>query len=255
MFSPDPPGQNLTMSAKKDSATAADELDSFELVRPGLGETDAEADPERTETEGERLQRVIDAAASSPERKKAKRDLWVWARQERFLESFASLGTTVHACEAAGVSQRTVRDWRKRDQLGFIARMDGSAESFADRLEALAIDHCRRLKPGQNPTLILALLNARRASSTYSQFRPAAAVDPLTARETLSELRRLSLSSVGPEVSEDEAATSSAVAEAEHLIRSRSAATPRAAHIPIEDVAQEGQEGPPSGSEGGADGR
>jgi len=242
------------MNAKKDSASAPDELDSFELVRPGLGETDAEADPERTESEGERLQRVIDRLASSPERKKAMRDLWVWNRQERFLESFASLGTTVHACEASGVSQRTVRDWRKRDQLGFVARMDGSAESFADRLEALAIDHCRRLKPGQNPTLILALLNARRASSTYSQFRPAAAVDPLTARETLSELRRLSLSSVGPESSEDETATSSAIQEAEDLIRSRSAAAPRAAHIPMEDEAQELEEGGPSGSEGGAGG-
>jgi len=129
--------------------------------------------------------------------------------------------------------------------------MDGSAESFADRLEALAIDHCRRLKPGQNPTLILALLNARRASSTYSQFRPAAAVDPLTARETLSELRQLSSSIVGPEGPDNETATSSAIAEAEQLIRSRSTATPGAALIPSEDESQLGPEAQDVGSEGG----
>ena len=242
------------MNAKKDSTPAAEELDSFELVRPGLGETDAEPDPEQPETVGEQLQREIAALAPSPARKRKLRDQNTWARQELFLQAFASLGTTVHACEASKVSQRTVRDWRKSDRLGFLARMDGSAESFADRLEALAIDHCRKLKPGQNPTLLLALLNARRASSTYSQFRPAAAVDPLTARETLSELRRLSLSSVDPESSKDTIPTSYAIQEAEALIRSRSAAAPRAAHIPIEDEAQELEEGGPSGSEGGAGG-
>ena len=56
------------MSAKKDSAPAPDELDSFELVRPGLGETDAELDPERPETVGEQLQREVDALAPSPTR-------------------------------------------------------------------------------------------------------------------------------------------------------------------------------------------
>jgi hypothetical protein len=240
------------MSAKKDSAPAPDELDSFELVRPGLGETDAELDPERPETVGEQLQREVDALAPSPTRKRKLRDRDIWARQERFLEAFSSLGTTVHACEASKVSQRTVRDWRKSDRLGFIARMDGSAESFADRLEALAIDHCRRLKPGQNPTLILALLNARRASSTYSQFRPTAAVDPLTARETLSELRHLSSSIVGPEGPDNEAATSSAVAEAEELIRSKSSATPGAALIPTEDESHLGPEPQAPGSNEGA---
>ncbi len=239
------------MNAKKDSTPTAEELDSFELVRPGLGETDAEPDPEQPETVGEQLQREIDALAPSPSRKRKLRDRDIWVRQERFLEAFASLGTTVHACEASKVSQRTVRDWRKADRLGFLARMDGSAESFADRLEALAIDHCRKLKPGQNPTLLLALLNARRASSTYSQFRPAAAVDPLTARETLSELRQLSSSIVSPEGPDNEAATQSAIAEAEQLIRSRSAATPSQAHIPKEDESQLGPEPRDGGSEGG----
>ena len=41
------------MNAKQHSTPAAEELDSFELVRPGLGEPDAELDPERPETVGE----------------------------------------------------------------------------------------------------------------------------------------------------------------------------------------------------------
>ena len=68
--------------------------------------------------------------------------------------------------------------------------MDGEAESFADRLEAVAWDLVKRLKPGNSPMILLAMLNAKRSH----QYRPATAVDPVTARDTLSELRQLASS-------------------------------------------------------------
>ena len=145
----------------------------------------------------------------------------MWARQERFLAAYAACGTITHAAQAAGVSRRTVNDWRSADRLGFLARMDGEAESFADRLEAVAWDLVKRLKPGNSPMLLLAMLNAKRSH----QYRPAVQVDPVTARDTLSELRQLASSGAAAEdQAEDRGAA--AVAEAERLLGARTVSGP-----------------------------
>jgi hypothetical protein len=198
------------------------ELAAYELVRSGLGDHDHDQDQDRKPTEGERLRAFVDISAPSPERKRAILELAMWTRQERFLAAYASCGTLTHACQAAGVSRRTVNDWRSADRLGFLTRMDGEAESFADRLEAVAWDLVKRLKPGNSPMLLLAMLNAKRSH----QYRPAVQVDPVTARDTLSELRQLASSGAGPEdqVIDQGAA---AVAEAERLLSTRATPGPR----------------------------
>ena len=215
------------MSAKEDreKAEAIDQQQAaFELVRPGLGDQDqdGELDQDRKPTEGERLQAFVDSSAPSPERKRALLELAMWARQERFLAAYAACGTITHAAQAAQVSQRTVRDWRSADRLGFLARMDGEAESFADRLEAVAWDLVKRLKPGNSPMLLLAMLNAKRSH----QYRPATALDPVTARDTLSELRQLANNGPGDQVDQVEDQGAAAVAEAERLLGSRAAPGP-----------------------------
>ena len=201
----------------------AAELAAFELVRPGLGDQDrdGEQDQDRKPTEGERLRAFVDSSAPSLERKRALLELAMWDRQERFLAAYAACGTITHAAEAAGVSRRTVQDWRTADRLGFLARMDGEAESFADRLEAVAWDLVKRLKPGNSPMILLAMLNAKRSH----QYRPATQVDPVTARDTLSELRQLASSgAVAEDRPEDQGAA--AIAEAERLLGTRSTPGP-----------------------------
>ena len=145
-------------------------------------------------------------------------DLAVWDRQTRFLEALETTPGIVHAAEAAGVSKRTVNDWRQRDTMGFLARMDGARESFADRLLALSWSLVQRLRPGQSPVLLLSLLN-----HYVPGFRPATAPEPMDARTTLAELRALS-ASTAPE-SALSASTASeaelAVAQAQALLRSR----------------------------------
>ena len=221
------------MSAKKqqdqDQDNAA-ELAAFELVRSGLGDQDRDGDQDqdRKPTEGERLQAFVDSSAPSPERKRALLELAMWDRQERFLAAYAACGTITHAAQAAGVSRRTVNDWRSADRLGFLARMDGEAESFADRLEAVAWDLVKRLKPGNSPMLLLAMLNAKRSH----QYRPAVQVDPVTARDTLSELRQLASSGPGDQVDQVQDQGAAAVAEAERLLGTRS--TPGPGLRPIE---------------------
>ena len=242
------------MSAKKDRQQAEDidqQQAAFDLVRPGLGteDQDGELDQDRKPTEGERLQAFVDSSAPSLERKRALLELAMWDRQERFLAAYAACGTITHACEAAGVSRRTVNDWRSGDRLGFLARMDGEAESFADRLEAVAWDLVKRLKPGNSPMILLAMLNAKRSH----QYRPATAVDPVTARDTLSELRQLASSGPNDQVDQvqDQAA---AVAEAERLLGSRTEPGPglrpmKAEHWDSGETAESGGNGPEPGDQ------
>ena len=143
-------------------------------------------------------------------------DLAVWDRQTRFLEALETTPGIVHAAEASGVSKRTVNDWRQRDTLGFLVRMDGARESFADRLLALSWSLVQRLRPGQSPVLLLSLLN-----HYVPGFRPATAPEPMDARTTLAELRALS-ASTAPETAPSVSTADTALAQAEALLAERS---------------------------------
>ena len=75
------------------------------------------------------------------------------------------------------------------------------------------------MKPGQNPTLLICLLNA----TLPNKYRPAVQVDPVTARDTLAELRQLAAAAPSAEDPPDDQGAA-AVAEAERLLSAR--ATP-----------------------------
>ena len=200
----------------------------LDLVRPGLGHVDQGEDLEHVDDRGSELRRMIDTSAPSPERKRALRDLATWDRQQRFLEALETTPGIVHAAEAAGVSKRTVNDWRQRDTMGFLARMDGARESFADRLLALSWSLVQRLRPGQSPVLLLSLLN-----HYVPGFRPATAPEPMDARTTLAELRALSASTAPESASSASTATDAelAVAQAQELLRSRALGPGDRAHL------------------------
>jgi hypothetical protein len=186
----------------------------LDLVRPGLGHVDQGEDLEHVDDRGSELRRMIATTAPSPERKKAYRELAIWDRQTRFLEALECTPGITHACEASGVSRRTVQDWRTADRLGFLARMDGAREAFADRLLALSWSLVQRLKPGQSPVLLLSLMNF-----FIPGFRPATAPEPMDARTTLAELRALSASTAaGPALPASTAVDP--VAEVESWLRS-----------------------------------
>tara|TARA_Y100000310_G_scaffold112123_1_gene110551 strand:+ start:199 stop:918 length:720 start_codon:yes stop_codon:yes gene_type:complete len=186
----------------------------LDLVRPGLGHVDQD-NVDQVDDRGSELRRMIASTAPSPERKRALRDLATWDRQTRFLEALETTPGVVHAAEAAGVSKRTVNDWRQRDTLGFLARMDGARESFADRLLALSWSLVQRLRPGQSPVLLLSLLN-----HYVPGFRPATAPEPMDARTTLAELRALS-ASTAPESASTVTDADRAIAQAQELLSVR----------------------------------
>ena len=85
--------------------------------------------------------------------------------QQRFLASYATFGTISHACDATGVSDETVRIWRKCDVQGFTERFNAAQEAYADYLEHLA--HERVTVPSNlgrtgSDILLIAMLNAHR---------------------------------------------------------------------------------------------
>ena len=186
----------------------------LDLVRPGLGHVDQD-NVDQVDDRGSELRRMIATTAPSPERKKALRELAIWDRQQRFLEALETTPGVVHACEASGVSRRTVQDWRTADRLGFLARMDGARESFADRLLALSWSLVQRLRPGQSPVLLLSLLN-----HYVPGFRPATAPEPMDARTTLAELRALS-ASTAPVSASTVTDADRAIAQAQELLSVR----------------------------------
>ena len=187
----------------------------LDLVRPGLGHVDQDDQGDQVDDRGSELRRMIANTAPSPERKKAYRELAIWDRQTRFLEALECTPGITHACEASGVSRRTVQDWRTADRLGFLARMDGAREAFADRLLALSWSLVQRLKPGQSPVLLLSLMNF-----FIPGFRPATAPEPMDARTTLAELRALS-ASTAPVSASTVTDADRAIAQAQALLRDR----------------------------------
>ena len=243
------------MSAKKDRQQAEDinqHQAAFELVRPGLATVDhgdiGEPVPEDL---GGKLARIAaggDTSATSAEIKRAKLQLPSWKRQEEVLEAFAALGNLTAACEAAGVSRRTADPWRRVDALGFTGRLETAKAGFGDRLESLAWDLVKKMKPGSNPTLLICLLNA----TLPAKYRVQTALDPATARDTLSELRQLANSGPGPTEAGTEDRAAAAVAAAERLLGTRS--EPGAGvRLPRAEPRTDGGQGQP-GTEGGPEG-
>ena len=217
------------MSAKKEKDQDQDnaaELAAFELVRPGLATEDrGDIGEPLPEDLGQKMARIAageDSSATSAEIKRAKLQLPSWKRQEEVLRGFEALGNLTAACEAAGVSRRTAEHWRRLDSLGFAGRLENAKSGFGDRLESLAWDLVKKMKPGSNPTLLICLLNA----TLPLKYRPAVQVDPVAARDTLSELRQLASSGPGDQVDQVQDPGAAAVAEAERLLGTRSTPGP-----------------------------
>ena len=238
------------MNAKEEQEHAA-EAEAFELVRPGLATVDrgdiGEPPPDDL---GTKLAKIAagDISATSAEIKSAKLRLPSWRRQEEVLEAFSALGNLTAACEAAGVSRRTAEHWRRVDALGFAGRLEAAKGGFGDRLESLAWNLVKKMKPGSNPTLLICLLNA----TLPAKYRVQTALDPATARDTLSELRQLASSGPGPMEEGTEDGAAAAVLEAERLIGERAepgagVRLPRAEPRSHGGQAQSGSEGGPEG--------
>ena len=72
------------------------------------------------------------------------------AHQDAFLAAFMLLGSVRAAGEAVGISREAVSRWNRNNVHGFRERYASAREDFVESLQ----------KPGDNPVLLIALLNA-----------------------------------------------------------------------------------------------
>ena len=121
-------------------------------------------------------------------------------RKAVFLEAFGEWGTIRKGCDAAGIHRNTYLWWLGSDP-DFTRSVDLMRQSFAESLEAIALDRVRN--PDKNrgsDLLLLGLLNA----NMPAKYRPSVAVDQDSAKELITEWRKASQAVKKEGVSADE---------------------------------------------------
>ena len=118
-------------------------------------------------------------------------DKKTYRNQEAFLTAYAEVGVISQALKLCGVSQRCQEQWWNHDKFGYKARRRRAEESHADLLEQKLFSLIGQLTPNNSVVGLLAALNAHRSEKTSERYRPSVASTDDTAREVMSELRRL----------------------------------------------------------------
>ena len=108
-------------------------------------------------------------------------------RQEAFLKSYGTCGTTLHAAKAAGISRSVVYQWEKIDHLGFRERWENTRHDFRESIEALCYDRIRNPVGNKgSDVLAIALLNAHYPE----KYRQNVTIVDTSAKDLLSRLRK-----------------------------------------------------------------
>jgi hypothetical protein len=110
----------------------------------------------------------------------------VKARQDLFLKMYEKVGVISRTCNTIGLHMDTVMRWKKDDVLGFRDRFFGAHYIFAESLEELAYDRVQQQKPSDNPTLLIALLNA----NLPQKYRPQVGSSDEVTRDVMMEMRK-----------------------------------------------------------------
>jgi hypothetical protein len=82
------------------------------------------------------------------------------ANQDAFLATYTLTGSIRSACRAVGVSRGTHHVWVSKDTNGFKTRYAEAQEEFREALQDMAVERVKNQKPGDNPVLLITLLNA-----------------------------------------------------------------------------------------------
>ena len=107
-------------------------------------------------------------------------------RKEIFLKAYEEHGTIKVACDIAGIVRATYRRWHSED-FDFVRQYDLMKASFAESLEAIALDRVRNPDKGKgSDVLLLGLLNA----NLPAKYRPQIAVNEDSAKELIIEWRK-----------------------------------------------------------------
>ena len=110
----------------------------------------------------------------------------VKVRQNLFLRMYEKIGVITRTCESVGLHKDTVRFWKTNDVQGFRERFFDAHMSFTESLEELAINRVKIQKPSDNPTLLIALLNANHPD----KYRPQSGNTDEAARDLMVSMKK-----------------------------------------------------------------
>ena len=110
-----------------------------------------------------------------------------YRRQSKFLKVYEETRSRSVSTRYAGVSPSTVSKWLREDYLEFKQRYDDADTAFCEGLEQLALERVKMQDSKSNPVLLITLLNA----NLPEKYRPSAIMTDDTAKDVLSQLRKL----------------------------------------------------------------
>lgn len=108
------------------------------------------------------------------------------ARQDNFLAAYSVVGSIKTAAENTGIIRGTVYSWVQEDKHNFRAKFTAVKEDFREYLQDMAINRVKDQKPGDNPVLLITLLNAH----WPEKYRPNTVVSDGTAKEVMAEWKQ-----------------------------------------------------------------
>tara|TARA_R100001086_G_scaffold7898_2_gene4566 strand:- start:1552 stop:2037 length:486 start_codon:yes stop_codon:yes gene_type:complete len=143
------------------------------------------------------------------------------ANQQAFLGAYAITGSVKRSAEAINMPKATVYTWLRADLYGFRLRYEEAKDDFREYLQDIAIDRVKGQKPGDNPVLLITLLNAH----WPERYRRDAGQSDNAAKEMMAEWKRW-VKDTGKggkgKAPEGEPAPRDAVAEAQKIIARKS---------------------------------
>jgi hypothetical protein len=109
-------------------------------------------------------------------------------RKAFFLATYEEWGTIKRACEVADITRKTYKNWLFRDA-AFSSDMAEARRAFGEMLEGIALERVMNPDKGKgSDLLLLGMLNANMSE----KYRPTMALNEDSAREVISELRKIS---------------------------------------------------------------
>jgi hypothetical protein len=110
----------------------------------------------------------------------------VRAKQDAFLSHYILDGTIKNSAKSIGVDRSTVYKWSRDDISGFRDRFIEAQEDFGDSLEEIAISRVKEQKPGDNPVLLITLLNAHKPE----KYRRTGNIDSSQSKEIMETMKK-----------------------------------------------------------------
>ena len=149
----------------------------------------------------------------------------VVSQQKSFLKAFAHGASFSESARIAKAHRQTVNKWIESDKNGFTKLFYEAEADFKDGLIEIAMTRIREQGAKDSPLLLITMLNAY----IPERFRPNTIATEEVARETISELRKLSKQAfeAHPREKEEEMASKSPLQQVEELLTAKKQGQPK----------------------------